>query len=498
MSCDWIYSVWWMSGYLHLRNINTVARGLNIEGNRPLSYLPSQCKWFNILQVVDTPITCNNLDTSADISANVSVNTSADTGINGNSNIEDIIHKSQSEGFDYIEEIVGINVEDLVTKLSKLILNISKDFSNPLVHVHQYTGTTKLAETLQRNTGIKAILDLENYYNTPVNYVDEYPNIDCLISISQCAGFVDPPGTFIVPTGYIEYDIDYNVIYNTTLPLNTTECNTISLPYTTECKDINKCGNTGCSYLTKYGDIRKYIDFEYVEGNILVVNDLWHPSKLSCDGVLLLDEQDIKVLDFVKKNTTMFDESHNWIHAIRVAYNSTKILNNKHVLYLALLHDVCDHKYPNSIDRSKLTEFIHDNLAEYKQIDSMIDEISFSKQSKSQRSVSDNIHGVSHSGNILNEMNDIIDAVRDGDRLEALGLVGIRRCEQFVISKNGKIPDDVITHCYDKLLKLLPCGYITTQKGKEMAKSLHNDIVQYVIDNLPLTTLNYDLPIPLR
>lgn len=46
--------------------------------------------------------------------------------------------------------------------------------------------------------------------------------------------------------------------------------------------------------------------------------------------------------------------------------------------YLALLHDVCDHKYPEAISRAELTVWIRDNIPEYVKIDDMIEQLSFS------------------------------------------------------------------------------------------------------------------------
>src|SRR5271170_628835 len=227
---------------------------------------------------------------------------------------------------------------------------------------------------------------------------------------------------------------------------------------------------------TKYvkNNIEKFIEFEYVRGNILVVNDLWNPDLKIQDGVLLLDKDDEKVLSFVKENTKIFDDSHNWQHAIKVAYNSTKILNNKYVLYLALLHDVCDHKYKNSIPRELLKQYIYDNLFKYKVIDEMIELISFSKQKT------------------FEKVDSILEAVRDGDRLEAIGLIGLERCIKFTESKGGQVPKDVIQHCYDKLLKIVPYGFIVTKSGWQEAIKKHNIIVQYVHDKIKETDLDYE------
>jgi uncharacterized protein len=246
-------------------------------------------------------------------------------------------------------------------------------------------------------------------------------------------------GTWILADGFMDFDVSTNVIYTQKQPTRTTNL----LPHLT--------------------------DIPFQVGTILVVNNLFNPTKdqIETEGVLLLDANDCSVLAFVQQNTQLFDESHNYKHALKVAYNATKIRNNKHVLYLALLHDVCDHKYPNAISRTTLSQYIQTYLSEYKEIDVMIDEISFSKQ-KTKAPV-----------------NAILEAVRDGDRLEALGHIGIQRCEVFTRSIGGQIPQDVIIHCFDKLLRIVPEGYISSEKGRQLAVKRHNIIVGYVNQWLP-------------
>ena len=404
-----------MSGYLPLAKLKNIAIGLNIEGTRPTETLPANADWYNIILAVDEPI------------KNITFN--------------DLMEKVRMNNYKYIEQAIdSFCVDTYIQQMTQIINSIKNTgkYSNILVHVHQYTGTTILSQTLEINTGIKTILDTTNFFDTPVNYSKEYPHTDCLISISQCASVSTDckAGTLIVGNKFMNWDVSNNLIYTQGYYSN------------------NK--------------IKPHLkDIPYVEGNILVVNDLWNPTaqQINEEGVLLIDSDDAKVLEFVKSNTKIFDESHDWTHAVAVAYNSTKILNNKHVLYLSLVHDVCDHKYPNSIKREVLSDFINKNIPEYNTIDCMIENISFSKQAKNKD---------------FSEQDPVLSAVRDGDRLEAIGLIGISRCETFVKSIGGKVPQDVIIHCFDKLLRILPEGYISTEIGKTLAKKHHNEIVNYV------------------
>ena len=174
-----------------------------------------------------------------------------------------------------------------------------------------------------------------------------------------------------------------------------------------------------------------------------------------------IDEESLIVLNFVKESTKHFDQSHDWNHALRVAQRATKILNRKDVFYLALLHDVCDHKYPESIPREKLTNFINSNLKNYSYIDDMIDKVSYTY----------------HKKNKQEKVSPILEAVRDADKFEALGEEGIKRLEIYSqrIKRQKK---DTIQHCFDKLLRLVPEGYITNVTPDFI--EAHNKIVDYV------------------
>jgi uncharacterized protein len=192
--------------------------------------------------------------------------------------------------------------------------------------------------------------------------------------------------------------------------------------------------------------------------------------------------------NFVEQNTTKFDSSHNIHHAIKVYNNSIKIINSMEMEYdrdiitwASLLHDICDHKYDNSIPKDKLYEFIKSNLGEFKanRIINIIDNISFSKEIRGERCVlpyPDYLY---------------LDVISDADRLEAIGYAGIRRCESYIIEKLGiKNPElikaNLLDHCHAKLLKLFP-DYFRTFLGKELAEPLNNETIEYVFNTINLT-----------
>lgn len=407
-------------GYISLKDLGNIASGLNIEGCRPVKNLPKNCKWYNIIQVIDEPLKGETF--------------------------EKVMEKVKSKNHAIIEEAVGINGKQLVLQLSNLILEINKHHENLLVHVHQYTGTTILDRLLEEATGVKCILDTTNFFDIPVSYENEYPHIDGLVSISQCAGFGYLPGTWIIPEYFMQFDIKEGIIF--TEPEYAT--NHVRYEIVKECLS----------------------SFKHVKGPILVVNDLWNPvihvgdepknSVTSEQGYLMLDKEASYVFDFVKKNTTMFDDSHNWMHALCVAKNSTRILNTRDTLYLALLHDVCDHKYSNTLPREKLSSWIHENISRNIScdIDAMIDMVSFSKQTS------------------MEKVHPVLEAVRDGDRMEAIGEIGLERCKMFSSLIGNKVPENVVKHSYEKLLRLVPEGYIVNRNEEIIRR--HNVIVSYV------------------
>jgi len=183
------------------------------------------------------------------------------------------------------------------------------------------------------------------------------------------------------------------------------------------------------------------------------------------------------LLDFVKDSTKHFDDSHNHVHALKVTENAHIIMATlkpdydvRMLSYVAMLHDVCDHKYPESIPRSELIQFIETNLTTVPvdMVMKIIDNISFSKENK----------GLTET--LPEPYNIYLMAIADADRLEAIGEIGVERCIEFTRTHGGRVPEDVVKHCHEKLLRLLPENFIKSEKAKEMAKPLHEVIEKYV------------------
>lgn len=189
--------------------------------------------------------------------------------------------------------------------------------------------------------------------------------------------------------------------------------------------------------------------------------------------------------------TSEYDESHDYNHHIVVFENAARILNKyleiennntnvdrliKIITYVTLLHDTIDHKYPNNIQNKieKLNLLLQTLVpTEFDNIKWIIDNISFSKEVKNGRP--------KHLNPIILLARDICS---DADKIDAIGLNGLKRCWQYTKGKNKnlsivEIKQKVIEHCHEKLL-LLKDYYIHTSFGKELAAHGHQIILDFV------------------
>ncbi len=187
---------------------------------------------------------------------------------------------------------------------------------------------------------------------------------------------------------------------------------------------------------------------------------------------------DDQLLDFVALHTGDFDESHNLLHAMSVYHNALDIvkhdykhrgLDEKVLMYACLLHDVCDHKYEHSVTKEERNKFIEEQLVLPERAQCVIDvieNISYSQEVKGLRKT------------LPYPQRFYQDIVSDADKLEALGQVGLDRCIAFTLARGGQVPQEVVEHCHEKLLKLKD-NFIRTMRGKELAEPLHRVIEEY-------------------
>ncbi|MBR2561937.1 MAG: HD domain-containing protein [Eubacterium sp.] len=152
---------------------------------------------------------------------------------------------------------------------------------------------------------------------------------------------------------------------------------------------------------------------------------------------------------------------HDAEHTMRVYRNASVIAHTepecdrKIVALAALLHDADDHKLFQTEDLANARRFLEDNGVSERETEEVccaIRSISFS-QNRDRKP--DTIEGM---------------IVQDADRLDAMGAVGIARTFAYG-GEHGRPMEDSIGHFHEKLLLLRKL--MNTEKGKEMAKSRH-------------------------
>lgn len=184
-------------------------------------------------------------------------------------------------------------------------------------------------------------------------------------------------------------------------------------------------------------------------------------------------------MDKVREVYAQFDASHDFQHIERVYQNALAILQSeptadaKVVKIAVLLHDVSDKKYTDSKEQEE----------------QLIAELPVSEDKK--QHIRDCIAQVSFNGGNELEVTSLeAKIVRDADRLDAIGAIGIARTFAYGGAKGRKLYDkdeevrttmseseyrqkntSSVTHFYEKLLLLK--DLMVTEKGKEMALERH-------------------------
>lgn len=158
---------------------------------------------------------------------------------------------------------------------------------------------------------------------------------------------------------------------------------------------------------------------------------------------------------------------HDYLHVLRVVKLTRKIQKHEKgdlfvTLLAAYLHDLDDPKV--AIEGiSRVDSFLDNAKVEpdiIKRVKSIVENISYTKEM---------------AGNELTDIEGKI--VRDADRLDAIGAIGIARCFAYGGYRNrpiysGNINDQSsVTHFYDKLLNVK--NLMLTVTGKRLAKKRH-------------------------
>jgi uncharacterized protein len=187
--------------------------------------------------------------------------------------------------------------------------------------------------------------------------------------------------------------------------------------------------------------------------------------------------------EFVKEKTKNFDISHGIEHALEVVKNVIIIITDdfnylnqndiKILIITAMLHDVVDSKYLDlSITQDELDNYIKKiDLNNYDTIREIILNVSYSTEKK-------------YPGKIIHNQI-LLNIVRDADRIESLGEIGIQRCYQYNKFKLGyKNKTDLdaqqIYHWDTKLHSLM--NYIVTPKGIKLAQKEYNIMKNFIFE----------------
>lgn len=187
---------------------------------------------------------------------------------------------------------------------------------------------------------------------------------------------------------------------------------------------------------------------------------------------------------FVKKELQLAEGGHDWFHIERVFKNAQLISESEKVDSTvvslgALLHDIADSKFHDGDDTvgpKKARRFLSSQNLPKETIDhvvKIIENVSFKGGNQAQKFTS-------------NEL----EVVRDADRLDALGAIGIARTFNYGGFKNRKLYDPeikpnldmtpseykaseapTINHFYEKLLLLK--DRMHTETGKRIAEQRH-------------------------
>ncbi|KAL2115650.1 hypothetical protein VTJ04DRAFT_9905 [Mycothermus thermophilus] len=182
-----------------------------------------------------------------------------------------------------------------------------------------------------------------------------------------------------------------------------------------------------------------------------------------------------EVTSYVKDYMSRYDCSHDWHHVQRVVAMAHHIYHNSdpafkatldlRTLHLAaLLHDVGDHKY--STTQSDLTTLLTTLLFPAplsESLSTIIPNVSYT----SERTALSTPSGAAAQAALLAQHPELA-VVRDADRLDAMGAVGLARMFAFGAVKGGRSLDKSMEHLDEKLLKLE--GMMNTEAGKEEAR----------------------------
>lgn len=183
--------------------------------------------------------------------------------------------------------------------------------------------------------------------------------------------------------------------------------------------------------------------------------------------------------EFVRNFMKDYDDSHDLAHVLRVKHLATIIAQSEglttdelfQVQLGALTHDIHDHKYSDDLIAQEviLEEFFSNKLNNYvmKEVIKVACNVSLSKE-------------------IVLEHNNIfidckkLNCVRDADRIDSLGSIGITRYFSYGIRKNKSNIPDIMKNIEIRTNVLIQ--HIKTELGKQIATKKYRIIQEFIED----------------
>ncbi|MBQ7466481.1 MAG: HD domain-containing protein [Clostridia bacterium] len=194
------------------------------------------------------------------------------------------------------------------------------------------------------------------------------------------------------------------------------------------------------------------------------------------------------IIKFVEQELSKDNSGHGLQHALRVFHDAQKIYekeggDEKIILSSALLHDTVDKKLFDNFEER--IAYVSDFLKLNNYTDEEIKEIVY---------IISNISWNNGENKQLNNLNAKI--VRDADRLDAIGAIGIVRTTEYGNSKHrdfynaenltlqdgkimfNKVNNSTLSHFYEKLLLLTDLMH--TETARQMANKRHQFMISFL------------------
>ena len=212
---------------------------------------------------------------------------------------------------------------------------------------------------------------------------------------------------------------------------------------------------------------------------------------LSNDEIIILTE------DFAKDYMKNYDDSHSFEHAMRVKNMATTLaisenLSEEQIFIIqlaALTHDINDSKYSNNNEDTQeniLRTFFNNLIDDRDKLENIIRiacNVSLSVELANTNNDTKHSHSPSYKSIEL-------DCVRDADRIDSLGAIGISRYFTFGIVKKQSNISNIIENIENRTNILM--NNINTDMGKKISREKYR-IIRLFIDDYRNTMLYQEL-----